>query len=224
MQLKLVFVHHGDVVREGDVEVMDAVGTNVGEVTRRVAGLLISRISKASCIQIWLIRKSRPMHADAVEHLSAGYIRPLVPICQARIGDADRHRLTCLESERRRALPAADNRVSPTAHTATNQAAASKGKLGNDRSYESICCIVSTDRPLLFEVVQFLRIATVEIADKRIESGRGVIFDLRPGVVALKGEILIGTLLKANLQGVVPGACCEQWHPLKGPVELRIRS
>src|ERR1700759_1126109 len=99
---------------------MDAVGTNIGKVTRRVASLLISRISKASCIQIWLIRKSRPMHADTVEHLSAGHGGPLFSIRQAGVGYADRHRLACLESERRGALPAADDRVSPATHTTAN--------------------------------------------------------------------------------------------------------
>ena len=47
------------------------------------------------------------------------------------------------------------------------------------------------------------------ISDKCVEAHRGVIFSLRPGVVALEGKILVLALLEANLQRVIPGG----WRP-----------
>ena len=148
MQFKLVFVHHSDVLREGDIKVVDAVGTNIRKIARCIARLLIAGISKASRIQEWLIGKGGPMYADAGEHLSASHIRPLVSIGKARVSHGDGHRLPCLERERGGALPPAHDSVRPTAHTTANQPATPERQLSNYRRYKSICRVVGTDRPL----------------------------------------------------------------------------
>ncbi len=47
MQFELVLSRHRDVLREGDIEVVDTIGANVGKIAWSIAGLLIARIGKA---------------------------------------------------------------------------------------------------------------------------------------------------------------------------------
>src|SRR5689334_12541073 len=132
---------------------MNAVGADVGEITGRVAGLLVARICKAAGVEVRLIAEGGAVNTDAGEHLAAGNVGALIAVGDAGIGHADWHGLAGLKGKGSGALPAAGDDIENSIHVAADETTATEGKLCNNSSDETVGRVVGADRPLGTEIV-----------------------------------------------------------------------
>ena len=105
---------------QADVEVVDAIAAQVGEIARSITGLLIARIGKTIGIDIGLLILRCVVNANTGRQglaiVEAGKICPLIAICEPRITHRYRKWLSSLETGKRRQLPSPYQRIHGTVH------------------------------------------------------------------------------------------------------------
>ncbi len=155
---------------------MDAVGAQVGEITRCVAGDLVAGIGEAVGVEDGGVAGAVEevggggVVADAAGNLRADHVGALVAVGEARLLHGDGKRLTALEREDRRDGPTADNAIHEAIHVAANPAVAADGNVDDRRKDEAVRGVVGADSVLEIEAVELLGIAEVEAADERVEA------------------------------------------------------
>jgi hypothetical protein len=108
----------------------------------------------------------------------------------------------------------------PTTPSTADPAIATDRNVNDGSEDEAVRRIVGADGVLEIEAIELLRIAEVEAADERVEADRGVVRRFRKRVVPFEADVVVGALLKANLERVIPGIGAEVREALERTVEL----
>src|SRR6516164_2823625 len=89
----------GELLRKGQVHVVDPVGAQLREIPRRVSWHLVTRIGETRCIEKRFPGCCRLVVADAARKCAANHVRPLISVGQARHGHGNRKRLAALQRD-----------------------------------------------------------------------------------------------------------------------------
>src|SRR5581483_9142506 len=144
----LVFLHEKLFVETG-VNIVNAVGSKIGEIAGSIAGSLVAGISVAIAIQERLLCDGSAIRTDAGAAVAKN-IGPLVAIGEPGICHENRKWLATLFSKEGRDSPPAHESVEETIHVAADPALLSDREIDDYCSCDALRSVIGADSVLGF--------------------------------------------------------------------------
>ena len=151
--LQLHALSHQERFGESNINILNAIGAQIGEVARRIAGLLIARIRKATQVEHAGAGQGGPVWAHSTPRIRAHNVRPLVAICNRWCGHANGNRLSRLIGQTVGDAPTSDHRIQNAIHALSNPASSPDRNVKENGSGKPMRGVISADRVLSLQVV-----------------------------------------------------------------------